>query len=77
MSSLVPGPRFESRDVIFYEFSDVDHVPITPGQPPSDDFVRRRMSDHFGQDQPGSRVPPRLERLLALAQEREQYCRGA
>ncbi len=77
MNPLFPSSPFESRDAILYEFIDTELEVDDTRRPASDESVRRGMSERFGKDQAGSPVPPQLERLLALAREREQFCRGA
>jgi tetratricopeptide (TPR) repeat protein len=77
MSSQPPAPTFESRDVVLFEFKQEDlEVDTSPGEG-NDEFIRHYVSMYFATDLRSGRDPADLERLLALAREREQFCRGA
>jgi hypothetical protein len=77
MSSQPPSCTFESRDTVLVEFKDTDLVVDTSIRPASDDFVRHYISQEFATDLKNGPQRPDLDRLLALAREREQFCRGA
>src|SRR5438445_366000 len=76
--SAQPSPTtFESRDSVFCYFDDTNLEVDTTRRPASDEFVRRCVSDQFATDiKPEPRLTD-LERVLALAREQEQFCRGA
>jgi hypothetical protein len=77
MSAPASRSSSESRDAVLFYFQDTD-LGTAPSQPgDDDDFVRHYVSMYFANDlQPGPRRTD-LDRLLALAREREQFCRGA
>ncbi len=77
MSSQTPSSGFESRDTVLFAFADTDlDMDNRPG-PASDDFVRHYVSMYFAISLNPDPRRSDLDRLLALAREREQFCRGA
>src|SRR5437016_5391478 len=77
MSSQPPASPFVTRDAVLDEFRDTDLEVDTTVRPAPDEVVRRYLSEQFATD---LKPEPRridLDRLLALAREQEQFCRGA
>jgi hypothetical protein len=77
MSSQHPAPTFESQDAVFFDFKDTDLEVDTAPHQVSDESLRRYVSQWFATDLKTESRGPDLDRLLGLAREREQFCRGA
>src|SRR4051812_42129774 len=77
MSAQPQASRTESHDSVLCYFEDSDLGLPTSNPQDDDDFLRQYVSRYFATDL--RTEPPRtdLERLLSLAREREQFCRGA
>ena len=72
-----PTPTFESRDTVLFCFQDTDLEEGISSPQYKEEFVRHYVSMYFAIDLKTDPDRPDLDRTLALAREREQFCRGA
>jgi hypothetical protein len=77
MNSHSLNPSFESRDAFVVVLNDSDlEVDTSPGQA-SDESLRRYLRQWFATDLKSDAPAANFERLLILAREGEQFCRGS